>query len=552
VHELPLLRDLVVVLAVAVAVVLLVARLGLPSVAGLVLAGIVAGPHALGLVRDPHRVELLAEVGVVLLLFGVGLELPTDRLKRLWRPIVLGGSLQVLLTGLAALAGARWLGFDWPAAALVAFVVVPSSTAIVLRGLEARGEIDAPHGRLVLGILLFQDLCVVPMMLVLPAIRGGSAGAIESLGLGILKSALLLGLVVLGAQFVVPRALRLVAATRQRDVFVLAVLLACMGIAWLASAAGVSLALGAFLGGVVVAGSAYRHQATSDLLPLREVLASLFFVSTGMLLDTTLVRERPGAVLGLLLALLAGKAAIVMLAGALLRLPLRVAVLAGVGLAQLGEFALVLLRSAHGVLPQRSEDLLVTSVILSMAVTPLLLAAGPRVAVGAERLRGLSLLFGVPGAHDARHAKGGLEGHVVLAGYGVAGRQLAAELRELAVPFVIVDLNAATVSEATLQGERAYFGDVTSAEVLEHLGLRSARGLVLLINDAGALERAVSAAHALAPDVPVAVRARYVGDIAKLERAGATEVVAAELEAGRELTRRVLARLAQDASRARG
>lgn len=542
-HEIPLLRDLVVVLAVAVAVALLVARIGLPSVAGLVLAGIIAGPHALGLVQSPSHVQLLAEVGVVLLLFGVGLELPTDRLRRLWKPIVLGGSLQVLLTGSATFEIAGWLGFDWRAAALLSFVVIPSSTAIVLRGLEARGESDAPHGRLVLGILLFQDLCVVPMMLLLPAIRGGAEGAMHTVGLGVLKSALLLGLVMLGAQVAVPRALRLVAAARQRDVFVLTVLLVCMGIAWLAAKAGVSLALGAFLGGVVVAGSAYRQQAASDLLPLREVLASLFFVSTGMLLDTTLLRDRPGTVVALLFGLLVGKAAIVLLLSALLRLPLRVAVLAGVGLAQVGEFALVVLRAAPGVLPKTAEDLLLTAAILSMAITPLLLAVGPRVAVGAERLHALSRLFGVRGAHDAPSAHAALSGHVIIAGYGVAGRQLAAELRARSVPIVIVDLNATTVAEATQQGEQAFFGDVTSAEVLGHLGIARARGIVLLINDASALERAVSAARALAPGGWIAVRARYVGDIPKLEQAGASEVVAAELEAGRALTERVLARL---------
>jgi monovalent cation:H+ antiporter-2, CPA2 family len=541
-HDVSTLRDIVLVFGAAVVVVLLLARLGLPSIAGLIVSGIAIGPHALGLVGDVGRVDTLAEVGVVLLLFGIGLEMPLERLRRLWRPIIIGGALQVVLTGLGAYALARGLGLGVAASAVVAFVAIPSSTAIVLRGLDARGETDAPHGRLMLGILLFQDLSVVPMMLLLPALTGEATGGLRSIVLSLGKSAVLLALVVLAARLLVPRVLRLVAASRQRDAFVLAVFLVCVGTAWAASSAGVSLALGAFLAGVVVAGSDYRHQAMSDVIPLREVLASLFFVSVGMLLDLRLLVTAPGRVLGLFVTLLAAKFAVVVVAAAMMRLPLRVAVLAGAGLAQAGEFSLVLLRSlrGRGPLAADAEGLLLAAAILSMVVTPLLLAIGPRLAAGAERLPMIGRLFGVKSADEASLARGSMRGHVVIAGYGVAGRTLAARLVELGRSFLVVDLNPLSVSEASQRGILAYYGDVTSQAVLAHLGLEHACQFVLLINDPRALERAVVAARGVAPKVHIIARSRYAADESRLRALGANDVIAAEVEAGRAVMTQVV------------
>lgn len=541
--DLALLYDLVLVLGAAVVVVLAVVKVRLPSIAGFILAGVLIGPHAIGLVRDPHAVHLLAEIGVILLLFGVGLEMPLERLRQLWQPIVVGGALQVVLTGSLAFACARAAGLGASAAIAVAFVVVPSSTAIVLRGLDARGELEAPHGRLMLGILLFQDLCVVPMMLVLPTLASGG-GASMWLQLG--KSALLLGLVVAAAALIVPRALRVVAASRQRDAFVLSVFLVCAGTAWAASIAGVSLALGAFLAGVVVAGSDYRHQAMTELIPMREVLASVFFVSVGMLLDTRLFVASPLAVFGVFFGLLSGKFLVVALAARLMRLPLRVAVLAGAGLSQIGEFALVLLRSSQGsgVLDQPVVDSVIAAAILSMIVTPLLLDLGPRLAAGAQRLPMLARFFGVPEADDATTLEAGARDHVIIAGYGLAGRMLADALTAQDRSFVVLDLNAASVREATALGRHAYYGDATSADVLLHLGLPRARALVLLINDPAALERAVAAAQRACAAVAIIVRTRYQSEVAKLHTLGADEIVVAEVEAGRAVVQRVMTSIA--------
>jgi monovalent cation:H+ antiporter-2, CPA2 family len=547
-HELSLLHDLVVIFAAAIAVALLGARVGLPSLAGMIVAGALIGPHALGLIADPTRVQSLAEIGVVLLLFGVGIELPIGRLRELYRPMIVGGTLQVVLTFGIAFAACLACGLPTVGALLAGFCAVPSSTAIVLRRLHAEGALEAPHGRQMLGILLFQDMCVVPMMLVMPALSGASRGHAGSVLLELARSLAVLTLVVLTVRKLAPRLLHMVARTRQRDVFVLSVFIVVIGTAWAASLAGVSLALGAFLAGVVISGSAYRHQALGELTPFREVFASLFFVTAGMLLDGTHIWHAPLGVLLLFCALVLGKALVVLGACGLMRLPLRSSVLTALGLAQVGEFALVLLETAHG---SRSldgvlgplEGELLTASILSLIATPLLAAAAPRCAEQLERVGWLRRLWG---ARDVdAPVRCGRREHVIIAGYGVAGKALALRLAREGVQPLVVDLNEKLVRDASQDGFSACYGDVTTPEVLEQLELTNARELVLLISDPTALERAVTLARRVAPGVILTVRARYEGEIYGLRAAGADHVVAAEIEAGHAITALVLERHAR-------
>lgn len=539
-HDFGILRDLAVIFAVAVAAVAGLRRLRVPAIAGYIIAGVVVGPGALGLVRDVHEVELLAEVGVVLLLFGIGLELSLDRIRRLWRAIVFGGTIQVTAT-VAVAAGLALLAGLTPGQSLfLGFVGAVSSTAVVLRGLTQRGELDAPHGRLAVGILVFQDLCVVPMMLAIPFLAGGGDRGDALLTFG--KALGVLAAVLLAARIIVPRLLAVVARTRQRDLFVLAVALACFGTAYAVTGAGISLALGAFLGGLVVAGSEYRHQAMADLLPLREALASVFFVSIGMLLDLGAIAADAGTVLLLFLLIVAGKFVIVFLTAAALRLPLRVCVLTGAALAQVGEFSFVLLRAGDGtgLVPEPLATQLLVAIILSMAVTPVVLAAGPQLAAGASRVPLLERLMKVrsPEATSGAEVR---QGHVIVAGYGLAGWETARVLQEDGRPLAVVDLNPANVQQATADGHPAYFGDVTSSEVLEHLDIGRAQGLVLAINDGRAATLAIKAARALAPGVRILARTAYAVESEDLLKLGADDVVVTEETAARELGRRVLA-----------
>lgn len=537
------LRDLVVIFAVAVVVVTTLHRFRIPSIAGFILAGVLMGPQGLGLINDLHQVEVLAETGVALLLFGIGLEISLERLRRLWWPVLVGGTLQVGLSASAAFLVARLLGYSPNLALFLGFVIAISSTAIVLQGLEARGELDAPHGRLTLGILVFQDLCVVPMMLAIPLLSG-SGPSTQNLFGALLRTVVILSGVLLAARLVVPQALRLIAKTRQRNLFVVAVLLVSLGTAWVLSISGISLALGAFLAGLVVAGSEYRHQALADLLSFRDTFTSIFFVSLGMLLDPGAIFKNIIPILVLLMAVLVGKSALVFVTAMLMRLPLRVCVLAAVALSQIGEFSFVLMHGAQAadLLPETVAGNLVVVAVLSMLVTPFGLSLGPHLAAGVGKIQVLTRLLKVSTAEDAAEEVRTMHDHVIIGGYGLAGQELAQALRQCGIPYVIAELSVENVRRAVSKGEPAYFCDVTSFEVLQCLKATSARELVLVINDPDANLRAVKTARSLAPNLHIVVRTSYQLDIEPLLEAGANEIISAEIEAAAEVVSRTLTR----------
>jgi len=539
-EEHDLLRDLLIVLSASVVVVLALHRLRLPTIAGLLVAGAVIGPSGLGWIDETRAVAELAEVGVVLLLFSIGLEFSLDSLRRIARMVLVGGALQVSFTLAAIYAVALAFGRTHEHALFFGFLAALSSTAIVLRGLAERREMEAPHGRLIVGVLLFQDLCVVPMMLVTPMLAAGEAnfGAV-ALALG-KALAVMAGTIVL-ARFVVPPVFRAVARTQRRDVFLLAVVLVCASIAWATAQVGLSLALGAFLAGVVLADSEFSHQALSDVLPLRDLFTSLFFVSVGTLLDLELLLREPLVVLGLATLLLAGKFVLAALAAVLMRLPLRVALLSGAALAQVGEFSFVLadLGGDLGLLSVRERALFLGASVITMLVTPGLLRLGPHLAAGAAALERVDRLLGVRD-EDVLHAPAHRSGHVVVLGYGVGGALLARALRAAGVESVIVDLDLERVRSGRAAGESISYGDATSAEILEHVGVARASHVAVMLNDPQAAHRAIRAVRQLAPHTPIHARAHDLGERERLLAAGATRVAAQEVEASLQVLEELL------------
>jgi len=542
-HELTYLRDLLVILGFAVIIVTLFHRFKLPAIAGFILSGVIVGPQGLALIDDVEKVELLAEVGVALLLFAIGLELSLDKLKRIWKLVVIGGSVQVGLSILVTIIVSILFGLPTYTAVFIGFLVALSSTAIVLRGLQQRGELDAPHGHLIMGILVFQDFSVVPMMLAIPILVGTNLPA-EMLIFALLQSLIIIVVILLAALFIVPRILNLVAKTRQRQLFILTVFLICIGTAWLITSSGASLAIGAFLAGLVVAGSEYRHQALADLISFKEVFASLFFVSVGMLLAPSILAENVVLIFLLLGAILVGKSTIVFVTALIMRMPLRVALMTAVALAQVGEFSFVLLFSiqGEGLLEKSLESSLIAAFILSMFLTPFALSFGPRLAAGLGKFALLKKLFEVVTAEDVSRETSKLFNHVIIGGYGFAGRELSGALKSCGIPYVVVDLNVENVRKATQDGVDAFFGDVTNHEVLLKLGVKQAKELVLLVNDPTAAEQALRVARKLAPELFIVVRTHYLLDVESILAAGADEVIPSEREAAVEVTARVLGR----------
>jgi CPA2 family monovalent cation:H+ antiporter-2 len=539
----PLLDELAIVAALAVFVTVVLARLKLPTVAGLLLAGALLGPFGFRLVSSVQAIEVLAEVGVVLLLFSIGLEFSLARLRDILRQVALGGALQVGLTTGVTTGVAVLFGQPLGRSVFYGFAFALSSTAIVLRALSERRELDAPHGKFIVGTLIFQDLCVVPMVLIVPLLgAGGHAGhAAASIGLALGKAAVVVVGTVLVARFVVPKILGWVDASRSREVFLLAILALCIGTAWLTSMVGLSLALGAFLGGMVVADTEYSHRAMGDILPLRDAFVSVFFVSLGMLFDVRVVASQPLLVGGLLLGFLLAKGLLATISAMAMRFPARVAWLAGVGLAQFGEFGFVLSRLAQssGVVDDAAVRPLLAAGIASMFLTPLLVRAAPHITAGERLLAPLERLIGVRSIDEADESRT-LENHVIVVGFGVAGQLTARTLMAAGAPFVVLELNAGNVRKGKELGLPVYYGDATSAEALGHAHLLEARLVVLLMNDQQAAQRVVDTVRRVAPNVPVLMRTRYLAERAGLMKMGARDVVAEEVEGAVEVIARLL------------
>ncbi len=529
-------RDLLLLLGLATVMSFLMRRLSQSTVVGYLLTGLVAGPTGLRLISNTETVEHLAEFGVALLLFTVGLEFSLERLARMKQIAVGGGSLQLAGTLVLTMVVLMVSGVSAGDALFWGFLVAVSSTAIVMKLLEERLEIETLPGRISLGILLFQDLCVVPMMALVPVLAARQTAQVVHVALALGKSLAVVAAIVVSARYLFPRLLRAVAGVRSREVFVIATLFFTLGTAWGAAQLGLSLALGAFIAGVVISESEYAHQAMAAIIPFRDSLSSLFFVTIGMLIDLRYAATHAGVVLGVTAAILAVK---ILAGGAAVRImgfPARLAVVCGLAVAQVGEFSFVLLREgAHrGMISPAFYQVFLAAAVLTLAGTPGLVAAGPRVS------RWFGRQGAVPGEAEDPQAEAPLADHVIVCGYGENGRRLARLLRDNNLPYVIIDVNSRAVRRARSAGEKIYFGDISSPEILARAGASRARAVVFAVSDPAILPLAISHARHLNPEIHIIARLKRIADAVELRKAGATDVVAEEIEAWMEIALRVL------------
>ncbi len=543
--QIPLLTDIIIIFGLAVAVLLLFHFLRLPAVVGLLLTGTVAGPHGLGLIDAVHEVEVLAEIGVILLLFTIGIEFSFKKLLEIRKQFLIGGSLQVGLTLLAVFFLARRFGTPAPEAVFYGFLAALSSTAIVLRMLQERAEMDTPHGRVDLGILLFQDVIIVPMILVTPLLAGNRPDRIDSaVYLFAAKGVAIVVLVLVATRWLMPWLLRQVARTRSRELFLLCVVTICLTIAWLTASAGLSLALGAFIAGLIISESEYSHQALGNILPFRNVFTSFFFVSIGMLLDT-------GFLLGNLPAILIGSLAVLLLKGLiagsvtiLLGLPLRSAILAGLGICQVGEFSFILSRTGveHGFLTDHYQIFLAVAV-LTMAATPFIITLAPRLADRITRLPlPVRLRTGLWPMAERSEAGEELSHHLVIIGFGLNGRNVARSAGMTGIPYVIIEMSPDTVRQEREKGEPILYGDAIHEEVLRQAGVGEATVVVVAINDPAATREITENVRRLTGRAHLIIRTRYLSEMQALYDLGANEVIPEEFETSVEIFSRVLAK----------
>lgn len=543
--HIPLLTDVVVLLGVSLGVLYIAHAVRLPAIVGFLLTGVLLGPHGLAVVQSVHEVEQLAEIGVILVLFTIGLEFSFADLLKMRRTVILGGSVQVfavlgLVFGALAVAG-------WPLneALFLGMIASLSSTAVVLRLLQQRAESDTAHGRVNLGVLVYQDLMIVPMILAIPILAGTGGGLGPALTSFAAKAAAILVMVFLLARFVVPKILEGIVRTRSRDMFLLAVVTICLVVAWGAAEAGLSLALGAFLAGLIVSESEYSLQALSDILPFRDLFAAFFFISIGMLLNLGAAAETPLALTALVIGVLGLKAVAAGLATLVLGLSLRTAVLSGLALSQVGEFSFILAGTglAAGLVDPVTYQSFLVVAVASIGLTPFLVAGGPRVAVLADRLPLPERLKSGVMAEAPPDREGGheLKDHVVVVGFGINGSNVARAAEVAGIPFLVIEMNPTRIKAQRARGVNILYGDAAQPAVLEHAGIHRARVVVVAISDAAATRRVVSLVRSLNPACHVIARTRYMAEVEPLQAAGAHRVIPEELETSVEIVGRVLA-----------
>ncbi|MGB9863253.1 MAG: cation:proton antiporter [Candidatus Saccharicenans sp.] len=532
-----LLAELVTILLASILVIVLFHRLKIPAVVGFLITGVLLGPGGIGLVRDLRVINAVAEIGVMMLLFIIGIEFSLERLQRIQRYFWLGGGLQVLLTILAVALVSRFLGAKIEESIVYGFLVALSSTAVVLKLLADKKQLDAPHGQISLGILIFQDMALVPMLAIIPLLANLKSVSILALGSRFFLSLAAVAAVFFLARKVMPPIISLIVRTRIKEIFLLSALFACLGMAYLTSSLGLSLALGAFLAGVIISESSYSLQVVSDILPFKDVFNSLFFVSIGMLLDTRVAWHLRWQVLAVVAGIILLKIAVVYLTVRLLRFTSRVSLLAGLGLAQVGEFSFVLagVCQDNDLLAGPPFQVFVASSVLTILATPLLMEFGPRLV---EKIRER----GMPGGRLALATieSASLQEHVIIAGFGLNGRNLARVLKETGIAYVILEINPDTFRSACQAGEPVIFGDASSQVILQEAAISRARALVLAISDPAAARRAVSQARRLNPELFIIVRTRFASEIEELYSLGANDVIPEEFETSIEIFVRVL------------
>jgi monovalent cation:H+ antiporter-2, CPA2 family len=559
-------------LVAAVAGVVACRSLKLPPMLGYLVVGVLIGPNALALAQDSAGVRYLAEFGVVFLMFVIGLEFNLPKLRSM-RTLVFGlGLSQVMLTMLGALAGHFLLVWAWQAATggqwqmswqgavVLGGAIAMSSTAIVVKMMAERLELESEHGKRVMGVLLFQDLAVVPLLVLIPALGQGGGEMLSVIGIATLKAAALLALLLAGGQKLMRWWLTLVAKRKSEELFILNLLLITLGLSWLTEHAGLSLALGAFVAGMLVAETEYKHQVETDIRPFHDVLLGLFFITIGMKLDWRPVLEQWPLVLLLTLGPVLAKFLLVAALARLFRAPPGVALRTGLYLAQAGEFGFVLLTlGADGglVAPEWMSPIL-ASMVLSMLATPFLILYSNRIV---NRLSASDWLLQSVALTSIAKKAIRTEAHVIICGFGRSGQNLAQMLEREGIPYMALDLDPDRVRQAAAAGRSVVYGDAARLQSLMAAGLARANAVVVSYPDTPSALKILRLVHDHAPRVPVVVRTIDDADLERLRAAGATEVVPEAIEGSLMLASHALAlvgvpmrrviRMARDARDAR-
>lgn len=534
-------QAILIIFGTSALIIYLLGRLNIPSLVGFLIAGTIIGPYGMALIKDLYSVELIAEIGVILLMFTIGVEFSIPRLISLKKEVFLIGTLQVLLT-IMVISSLSLFALDVPFnnALFYGFIVALSSTAIIMKLLSDRGELSSPHGKISVGILIFQDLCVVPLML-FTQMLSGQGGSLYSFLIIIGKAFLILSVVFLFSRIAVPFVLHEIVKTRSRELFIISTIFICIGTAYFTLKLGLSLALGAFLAGIVISESEYSAQAVADILPFKETFSGIFFISVGMLLNINFLVENIVQEILIVGSIFIIKAMIIVLIVYVLMKSLKISLITGLALSQIGEFSFVLAFTGKsaGLLDELSYQSFISASVITMLLTPLIIRFSPEV-INALVTRKPFKFFEKTHRIKESEIIVRKSNHVIIIGFGLNGRNLARVLKETNIPYVVLELNPDTVRKMKKKAEPIYYGDGTSPEILHKLGLKRAKVLVIAISDSNATRKIVQIAKAENPRIHIIVRTRFITEIEELKKLGADEVIPEEFETSLEIFARVL------------
>jgi len=525
-----IIRELVLVLACSVMVVGISSYFKIPGVIGLILSGLILGPSVSGLIKDIHDIQILSEIGIMLLMFTIGLEFSPKKILQLRNEVLGMGGIQVFLTILLLMSALIFFfSFSSKTSFLIGCVVSMSSTALVMKILKEKNRLQTPYGRAMTGILLFQDICVVPFLMIIPVLKNDSV-SVSHLTLRILVSITSVIILILVARYIFPKFFKILHYINFQEIFLALILSICFGIALATSSLGFSLSMGSFIAGMLLSETDFIFQIESEIQTLKNLFLSFFFVSVGMLVDLQHLIHHFSPYLLTLTGIILLKTIIISLLALLFRHPFNISVCIGLGLSQIGEFSFIILNeglSKELISSFQYQNLLGASVI-SMMITPAFLHLGNH------------LLKKIDSGHSRISSPDSMEDHVIIAGFGITGQNISRILKNFEIPYVIIEINPRTVRDFRKKGEPIFFGDITNPRNLQQLGVDKANMMVMALSDWDASIRAVHAARRVNPLLKIIVRTEYVRQIEPLYEAGANIVVSQEFESSLEMAYHVL------------
>ncbi|MCF8362806.1 MAG: cation:proton antiporter [Prolixibacteraceae bacterium] len=539
--EVSILKDIVIILALSTIVNLVFNKINVPTILGYLLTGIVAGPHLLKLVSSQHQIELMAEIGIILLLFSIGMEFSLKHLMRIRRVVFLGGLMQVTLTAAIFFVASRFYHIDLLSGVFIGLIAALSSSALVLKILQERSEITSNYGRTVVGILIFQDLMLVPLLLFTNLIGGDSLDIQREILSLMLKAIIIVSFVYVGNKWLLPKLLHIIAMTRNQELFMMSIFLICLGVAWITSEMGMSLAFGAFLAGLMISDSEYSHNAFGNLVTFKDTFTSFFFVSVGMMLNVYFVIDNYILVIVSVLLIIGVKTLIAGATGFVLGHTFKGTVMVGLALSQVGEFSFILAKLGleNGVIPEFYYQLFLAVSVTTMAMSPFLIQGAPRFA---DLLLKLPLpdklrkgLFPLPEIEIPE-----LNNHLVIIGKDTSALKLSVMAKHVKLPYAAIVFDPSLVRERQKSGETVIYGDAVNLPILEKAHVDTADVVVISVGDVIPAMAILEKIRQLTSNAYIVVRAKQTEDIEKLYELGADQVMPEKLEIAIDLFTRIL------------